>query len=194
MKETRAPVILTRRARKLRQETGDERYRARAEEELPSLRTLLYISCTRPLRMSLCTSVFVHRLRSMQSCFSRSQSSPVSAAGLDSHGECSTASSSQSRQPSVLCIILARAKSAPRSSPSCKCIRYSSVAVSIDARPLGLAHSWVLHRTCIKSVFTASTSPSTVQKRAYIGPWVPVCSFLLACLSTPGLLSRAFTG
>ncbi|KZV74466.1 MFS general substrate transporter [Peniophora sp. CONT] len=49
MKETRAPVILTRRAKKLRKETGDERYRARAEEELPSLRTLLYISCTRPL-------------------------------------------------------------------------------------------------------------------------------------------------
>ena len=49
MKETRAVVILTRRAKKLRKETGDERYRAKAELELPSLKTLLYISCTRPL-------------------------------------------------------------------------------------------------------------------------------------------------
>lgn len=49
MKETRSTVMLTRLAKKMRKETGDVRYRARAEDEIPSLRTLLYISCTRPL-------------------------------------------------------------------------------------------------------------------------------------------------
>jgi len=36
-------------AKKLRKETGDCRYRARAEDEQGNLRTLIYISCTRPL-------------------------------------------------------------------------------------------------------------------------------------------------
>ena len=49
MKETRSTIILTRLARKLRKETGNPRYRARAEDERGSLRTLIYISCTRPL-------------------------------------------------------------------------------------------------------------------------------------------------
>jgi hypothetical protein len=49
MKETRSTIILTRLAKKLRKETGDHRYRARAEDEAGNLRTLIYISCTRPL-------------------------------------------------------------------------------------------------------------------------------------------------
>ncbi|KAI1791905.1 MFS general substrate transporter [Ganoderma leucocontextum] len=49
MKETRSAVLLTRLAKKLRKETGDVRYRARVEVERASLRTLIYISCTRPL-------------------------------------------------------------------------------------------------------------------------------------------------
>ena len=49
MKETRSAVLLTRLAKKLRKETGDPRYRARVEDERASLRTLIYISCTRPL-------------------------------------------------------------------------------------------------------------------------------------------------
>ncbi|KAI0060642.1 MFS general substrate transporter [Artomyces pyxidatus] len=53
MTETRTTVIQTRMAKKLRKETGDQRYRALAEIELPSLKTLLIISCTRPLRLLL---------------------------------------------------------------------------------------------------------------------------------------------
>ncbi|KAI0039492.1 MFS general substrate transporter, partial [Auriscalpium vulgare] len=53
MRETRTSVILTRRTKKLRAETGDDRYRSVAEIELPSLKTLLIISCTRPLRLLL---------------------------------------------------------------------------------------------------------------------------------------------
>ncbi|KZP11098.1 MFS general substrate transporter [Athelia psychrophila] len=48
MGETRSPVLLTRLARKLRKETGDHRYRARAEDERGSFKNLLFISCTRP--------------------------------------------------------------------------------------------------------------------------------------------------
>ncbi|KAI0037375.1 hypothetical protein FA95DRAFT_1614275 [Auriscalpium vulgare] len=51
MRETRTSVILSRRAKKLRAETGDDRYRSVAEVELPSLKTLFIISCTRPLRL-----------------------------------------------------------------------------------------------------------------------------------------------
>ena len=53
MKETRSTILLTRLAKKVRKETGNHRYRARAEDEERSLSTLLYISCTRPLCMSL---------------------------------------------------------------------------------------------------------------------------------------------
>ncbi|PPQ69601.1 hypothetical protein CVT26_001589 [Gymnopilus dilepis] len=51
MKETRASVLLTRIARKLRRETGDHRYRARVEDERAKLSTLIWISCTRPIHL-----------------------------------------------------------------------------------------------------------------------------------------------
>ena len=49
MKETRSAVVLTRIAKKLRKKTGNHRYRARVEDERASLRTLIWISCTRPV-------------------------------------------------------------------------------------------------------------------------------------------------
>src|SRR5882762_2791239 len=49
MKETRSTIILMRVAKKLRKDTGNHRHRARAEDEIGSVWTLLYISCTRPL-------------------------------------------------------------------------------------------------------------------------------------------------
>ncbi|KZP30480.1 MFS general substrate transporter [Athelia psychrophila] len=49
MKETRSTILLIRLAKKMRKETGDLKYRARAEDEGASLRTLIFISCTRPL-------------------------------------------------------------------------------------------------------------------------------------------------
>ncbi|OJT03339.1 hypothetical protein TRAPUB_6117 [Trametes pubescens] len=49
MKETRSGVLLTRLAKKLRKDTGNHHYRARVEDERASLRTLIYISCTRPI-------------------------------------------------------------------------------------------------------------------------------------------------
>ena len=49
MQETRSGVLLTRLAKKIRKETGDNRYRARIEDERASLWTLIRISCTRPL-------------------------------------------------------------------------------------------------------------------------------------------------
>ena len=50
MKETRSSIILIRIAKKLRKTTGDNRYRARVEDELPSLANLIIIACTRPVR------------------------------------------------------------------------------------------------------------------------------------------------
>jgi hypothetical protein len=50
MKETRQSIILRRLAQKMRKETGDARYRARVEETQPTLRELVWISCTRPIR------------------------------------------------------------------------------------------------------------------------------------------------
>ena len=47
LRETRGSVILTRRAKKLRKETGDARYRAAAELETPSIKALLHASTTR---------------------------------------------------------------------------------------------------------------------------------------------------
>lgn len=47
--ETRGSVVLTRRAAKLRKDTGDERYKARAEAERASVLTMIKISLTRPL-------------------------------------------------------------------------------------------------------------------------------------------------
>jgi MFS family permease len=49
LEETRSTVLLMRIAKKMRKETGDQRYRARAEDELPGLRVLLWITLTRPL-------------------------------------------------------------------------------------------------------------------------------------------------
>lgn len=47
LRETRGSVILARRAKKLRKETGDQRYRAPSELEAPSLKALLNASTTR---------------------------------------------------------------------------------------------------------------------------------------------------
>lgn len=49
MTETRSAVILTRMARQMRKDTGNDRYRARVEENRPSLASIISISCTRPL-------------------------------------------------------------------------------------------------------------------------------------------------
>jgi hypothetical protein len=61
MKETRSTIILTRLAKKLRKETGDLRYRARAEDEEGSLSTLIFISCTRPVCKHATYSIFDYR-------------------------------------------------------------------------------------------------------------------------------------
>jgi hypothetical protein len=50
MRETRSSILLTRLAKKIRKETGDHRYRARIEDERASLSTLIFVSCTRPIR------------------------------------------------------------------------------------------------------------------------------------------------
>lgn len=47
LKENRGSVLLTRRAKKLRKETGDSRYRSAAEIESPSIKALLHASTTR---------------------------------------------------------------------------------------------------------------------------------------------------
>lgn len=49
LKETRGTIILTRRAAKLRKQTGDDRYKARAELERASVSVLIKNSLTRPL-------------------------------------------------------------------------------------------------------------------------------------------------
>ncbi|KAG7093398.1 hypothetical protein E1B28_007080 [Marasmius oreades] len=51
MKETRSSIILTRLAKRIRKETGNLRFRARVEDERANLRTLIYISCTRPVHL-----------------------------------------------------------------------------------------------------------------------------------------------
>ncbi|KAK0488558.1 MFS general substrate transporter [Armillaria novae-zelandiae] len=53
MKETRSSILLTRLAKKIRKETGDDRYRARVEDERTSLGTLIFISITRPIVLML---------------------------------------------------------------------------------------------------------------------------------------------
>ena len=50
MKETRSSIILIKMAKKLRKTTGDHRYRAKVEDELPSLANLILIATTRPVR------------------------------------------------------------------------------------------------------------------------------------------------
>ena len=49
--ETRAGVLLSRKAKKLRKSTGDSRFVAQADEERASLSTILRISLTRPIRL-----------------------------------------------------------------------------------------------------------------------------------------------
>ncbi|KAF9525113.1 MFS polyamine transporter [Crepidotus variabilis] len=49
LKETRSSILLTKIAKKLRKETGDNIYRARVEDERAKLSTLIWISCTRPI-------------------------------------------------------------------------------------------------------------------------------------------------
>lgn len=49
LKETRGSVVLTKRAICLRKETGDQRYRARAEAERASIVILIKNSLTRPI-------------------------------------------------------------------------------------------------------------------------------------------------
>ncbi|KAJ7089879.1 MFS polyamine transporter [Mycena belliarum] len=53
MRETRSSILLTRLARKMRQDTGDYRYRARIEDERDSLASLIFVSCTRPIHLLL---------------------------------------------------------------------------------------------------------------------------------------------
>lgn len=48
-RETRGSVILSKRARKLRKETGDSRYQCRSDAERASLAVLMKVSMTRPL-------------------------------------------------------------------------------------------------------------------------------------------------
>lgn len=50
LQETRSSVLLTGMAKTKQKETGDHRYRARAEDERESLKNLIYVSCTRPIR------------------------------------------------------------------------------------------------------------------------------------------------
>lgn len=49
LEETRSTVLLMRIAKKLREETGRS-YKARIEDESVSLKHLIWISCTRPIR------------------------------------------------------------------------------------------------------------------------------------------------
>ncbi|KAJ7780216.1 major facilitator superfamily domain-containing protein [Mycena maculata] len=53
MRETRSSILLARLAKKIRKKTGNHRYRARIEDEKTSLRTLVWISCTRPIHLLL---------------------------------------------------------------------------------------------------------------------------------------------
>ncbi|GAA5861875.1 hypothetical protein JCM5353_007126, partial [Sporobolomyces roseus] len=48
-RETRGSVILSKRAKRMRKETGDERYQCRSDAERASLAVLLKVSLTRPL-------------------------------------------------------------------------------------------------------------------------------------------------
>ena len=49
LRETRGTVILSRKAARLRKETGDDRYQCRADAERASLVTLVKVSLIRPL-------------------------------------------------------------------------------------------------------------------------------------------------
>ncbi|KAG6910048.1 hypothetical protein DXG01_013494 [Tephrocybe rancida] len=58
MRETRSVILLMKLAKKMRKETGENRYRARVEDERPSLKSLIFISCTRPVLL-MCTEPIV---------------------------------------------------------------------------------------------------------------------------------------
>lgn len=49
--ETREGVLLSRKAKRLREQTGDNRYVAQADEERASLLTIMKVSLTRPMRL-----------------------------------------------------------------------------------------------------------------------------------------------
>ncbi|THU86241.1 MFS polyamine transporter [Dendrothele bispora CBS 962.96] len=51
MRETRSSIILRRLAKRIRKETGDNRYRARIEDQRVGLLTLIYVACTRPIHL-----------------------------------------------------------------------------------------------------------------------------------------------
>ncbi|GAA6020209.1 hypothetical protein JCM10207_004371 [Rhodosporidiobolus poonsookiae] len=57
--ETRASVLLSRKAAKLRKETGDERYMSKDDFERGSLREMMKVSLTRPVRMLIHEPVLV---------------------------------------------------------------------------------------------------------------------------------------
>ena len=52
MEETRSHIILRSIAKKLRKETGDDRYRARGDETRKTLSAMIKTSCTRPISKS----------------------------------------------------------------------------------------------------------------------------------------------
>lgn len=66
-KETRADVLLSRKAKKLRQETGDKRYVAQADEERASLATILKVALTRPFHL-LFTEPIIQAFTTLLSC------------------------------------------------------------------------------------------------------------------------------
>lgn len=57
LKETRGATLLDRRAKKLRKETGDNRYRSALELEAQSVKQLLRQSCTRSIKLLLAEPV-----------------------------------------------------------------------------------------------------------------------------------------
>lgn len=59
MPETRASVLLSRRAEKMRRETGDAGIHAQADLERESLKTLISVSLTRPFHMFLRESIVI---------------------------------------------------------------------------------------------------------------------------------------
>lgn len=77
MGETRSSVLLKRLARKMRKETGDQRYRARVEDELPSLRSLMFVSATRPLCKLRLGLALVKLMRCLRLDFYRAYSSKL---------------------------------------------------------------------------------------------------------------------
>lgn len=64
-------VILLQRARRLRKQTGDMRYKAKSEDQKQKLWKLIYISCTRPIcELILIFPKYGQELTSVQCFFS----------------------------------------------------------------------------------------------------------------------------